>query len=84
MTACQRPYRERDFPPSPAERVRGPKLLPGDEWYAEEVAGFQAGYHHRFDLVVCVPDGRCCVPPCSGPDRTGRSHAPLGQHVTNK
>ncbi|WP_246530879.1 FAD-binding oxidoreductase [Streptomyces bathyalis] len=44
------------LPAFPAGRVRGPVLLPGDEQYSEEVSGFQAGYRHRPDVVVCATE----------------------------
>ncbi|MFI6575354.1 FAD-binding oxidoreductase [Nocardiopsis sp. NPDC050513] len=35
-----------------ARRVRGPVLLPGQDGYAQELAGFNRAVHHRPDVVV--------------------------------
>ena len=46
----------------PAERIRGRVLSPGEEdAYDEERSGFQAGYRHRPDVIVCAtcPDDVC-------------------------
>ncbi|MFC4495503.1 FAD-binding oxidoreductase [Streptomyces ovatisporus] len=42
--------------PFPTGRVRGRVLLPDDDAYSEECSGFQAGYRHCPDVVVCAAD----------------------------
>ncbi|SCK14094.1 FAD-binding oxidoreductase [Streptomyces sp. WMMB 322] len=45
-----------EVPAFPAGRVRGPVLLPSDERYLAEVSGFQSGYRHHPEVVVCATD----------------------------
>ncbi|HEV7627876.1 MAG TPA: FAD-binding oxidoreductase [Streptomyces sp.] len=38
----------------PVSQLQGQVLVPGDEAYDEERSGFQTGYRHRPDVIVCA------------------------------